>query len=83
MIMPRSPWLASLGCTNEAGVPVEDSVPATFMPIWPLLPMPYVSGPRQPRMMATASAKLSVGLERERGFKRAQAFRFEPHGARS
>ena len=61
VIMPRSPWLASLGCTKEAGVPVEESVPATFMPIWPLLPMPVtITRPRQERMRRMASAKLST-----------------------
>src|SRR6185436_7978537 len=39
-IMPRSPWLASLGCTKNAGVPVEAKVAASFCPTWPLLPMP-------------------------------------------
>ena len=29
-IMPRSPWLASLGCTKNAGVPVEAKVAASF-----------------------------------------------------
>ena len=28
VIMPRSPWLASLGCTKCAGVPVEAMVAA-------------------------------------------------------
>ena len=28
VIMPRSPWLASLGCTKKAGVPVEAKVAA-------------------------------------------------------
>ena len=40
VIMPRSPWLASLGCTKKAGVPVEAKVAAIFWPTWPLLPMP-------------------------------------------
>ena len=31
-IMPRSPWLASLGCTKNAGVPVEAKVAASFWP---------------------------------------------------
>ncbi len=38
--MPRSPWLASAGCTKKAGVPVEASVAAVFAAICPLLPMP-------------------------------------------
>ena len=41
--MPRSPWLASAGCTNSAGVPVEASVAAILRPTWPLLPMPITT----------------------------------------
>ena len=41
--MPRSPWLASAGCTNIAGVPVEASVAAILRPTWPLLPMPITT----------------------------------------
>ena len=41
--MPRSPWLASAGCTNMAGVPVEASVAAILRPMWPLLPMPITT----------------------------------------
>ena len=40
VIMPRSPWLASPGWTNCAGVPVEARVEAILCPTWPLLPMP-------------------------------------------
>ena len=43
LIMPRSPWLASAGCTNMAGVPVEASVAAILRPTWPLLPMPMTT----------------------------------------
>ena len=39
-IMPRSPWLASTGCTNCAGVPVEARVAAILRAICPLLPSP-------------------------------------------
>ena len=39
-IMPRSPWLASAGCTKYAGVPVLDSVEAILRAMWPDLPMP-------------------------------------------
>ena len=42
-IMPRSPWLASAGCTYIAGDPVEASVAAILLPIWPLLPMPVTT----------------------------------------
>ncbi|MNT11925.1 hypothetical protein D3C72_1468320 [compost metagenome] len=38
--MPRSPWAASAGCTNRAGVPVEARVAAILRAIWPDLPMP-------------------------------------------
>jgi hypothetical protein len=58
--MPRSPWLASLGWTKKAGVPVEERVAATFKPTWPLLPMPVtMTRPWQARIMAIARAKLS------------------------
>src|SRR5665213_3937766 len=39
-IIPRSPWLASAGWTNCAGVPVETRVAAILRATWPLLPMP-------------------------------------------
>ena len=38
VIMPRSPWLASLGWTNWAGVPVEASVAAIFRRDRPITP---------------------------------------------
>ncbi len=41
--MPRSPWLASAGCTKNAGVPVDASVAAILRPTWPLLPMPMTT----------------------------------------
>ena len=41
--MPKSPWLASAGCTKKAGVPVEASVAAILRPMWPLLPMPITT----------------------------------------
>ena len=43
--MPRSPWLASAGWTNCAGVPVEAKVAAILRAIWPLLPMPVTIDP--------------------------------------
>ena len=56
VIMPRSPWLASLAWTNMAGVPVEASVAATLRPIWPLLPMPLTTTrPREARTTRTTS----------------------------
>ena len=60
VIMPRSPWLASLGCTKKAGVPVEERVAATFSPTWPLLPMPVtMMRPWHERIMPIALPKLS------------------------
>ena len=32
-IMPKSPWLASLGCKKNAEVPVEAKVAAILLPI--------------------------------------------------
>jgi hypothetical protein len=58
--MPRSPWLASAGCTKNAGVPVEARVAAILRPTWPLLPMPITTTrPRQASMACTARAKCS------------------------
>ena len=58
--MPRSPWLASPGCTNIAGVPVEASVAAILRPTWPLLPMPITTTrPRPFRIACTTRTKLS------------------------
>ena len=60
LIMPRSPWLASAGWTNMAGVPVEASVAAILRPTWPLLPMPITTTrPRTASTAATARAKAS------------------------
>src|ERR1700730_16312421 len=56
VIMPRSPWLASAGCTNSAGVPVEDNVAAILWPTCPDLPMPETTTrPRATRIMSTAA----------------------------
>ena len=41
--MPRSPWLASAGCTKYAGVPVLASVEAILRAMWPDLPMPLTT----------------------------------------
>ena len=58
VIMPRSPWLASLGCTKKAGVPVEAKVAAILRPTWPDLPMPVtITRPRAPRIRSTAAMK--------------------------
>src|SRR2546423_3906487 len=54
--MPRSPWLASLGCTKKAGVPVEAKVAAILRPAWPDLPMPVtISRPRAAWISSTAA----------------------------
>ena len=56
--MPRSPWLASLGCTKKAGVPVEAKVAAILRPTWPDLPMPVtISRPRAAEIRSTAAMK--------------------------
>src|SRR6185503_126885 len=57
-IMPRSPWLASAGWTNCAGVPVEAKVAAILRATWPLLPMPVtVTRPLVAASRLTASEK--------------------------
>src|SRR5579883_2877208 len=59
-IMPRSPWLASPGWTNCAGVPVEARVAAILRATWPLFPMPVtMTRPRMPAISATAASKRS------------------------
>src|SRR5580700_5465853 len=56
--MPRSPWLASAACTKNAGVPVDASVAAIFLPTWPDLPMPVtMTRPRALRIVSTAATK--------------------------
>ncbi|MNK99578.1 hypothetical protein D3C87_1199820 [compost metagenome] len=61
VIMPRSPWLASAGCTKNDGVPVEASVAATLRPMWPDLPMPdTTTRPVQPRIIWTALVNAGV-----------------------
>ena len=58
--MPRSPWLASAGCTNCAGVPVLAKVAAILRAIWPDLPMPEtITRPLAASSRSTAPAKLS------------------------
>ena len=41
--MPRSPCMASAGCRNSAGLPVEVNVAAILRAISPLLPMPLTT----------------------------------------
>ncbi len=57
-IMPRSPWLASPGCTKNAGVPVEAKVAAILRAMWPDLPMPLtMTRPLASRIISTAAMK--------------------------
>ena len=59
--LPRSPGLASVGCTKLAGVPVEASVAAILRPTWPLLPMPVtMMRPLAPAINCTAAAKFTA-----------------------
>ena len=54
---PRSPWLASPGCTKNAGVPVLARVAEILLPIWPDLPIPMtITLPVQLRINSQASA---------------------------
>ena len=54
--MPRSPWLASAECTNDAGSPVDASVAAIFRPTSPDLPTPVtMTRPRAAEIVFTAS----------------------------
>ena len=58
--MPRSPWLASPGCTKKAGLPVLAKVAAILPPMWPDLPMPRTTmRPVQCNMSSQACAKWS------------------------
>ncbi len=58
VIMPISPWLASPGCTKNAGVPVLARVAAILPAIWPDFPIPVTTmRPRQLRQMRQARAK--------------------------
>ena len=65
--MPRSPWLASPGCTKYAGVPVLDMVEAILRAMWPDLPMPLtMTALRSDRMRSSALQKIVVDALRER-----------------
>src|SRR6056297_1505861 len=62
VIMPRSPWLASAGCTKADGVPVEASVELILRAIWPDLPIPpRMTRPCVERIASTAASKSSGG----------------------
>src|SRR5712691_2818299 len=63
-IIPRSPWLASAGWTNCAGVPVEARVAAILRAMWPLLPMPVTI--RRPRAAAHRSSAMPKPASRVR-----------------
>ena len=70
VIMPRSPWLASAGCTNMAGVPVDASVAAILRPIWPLLPMPITTTrprDRQHQLHGSGQTRPHPALEAQNG----------------
>ena len=58
VIMPRSPWLASPGCTKNAVVPVLANVAAILLAIWPDFPIPVTTTrPLQARMRSHALSK--------------------------
>ncbi|MNV78797.1 hypothetical protein D3C71_1723130 [compost metagenome] len=60
VIMPMSPWLASAGCTKNAGVPVLARVAAILLPMCPDLPMPTTTTrPLLARISSQALTKLS------------------------
>ena len=57
-IAPKSPWLASAGCTKKAGVPVLAMVEAILRAMWPDFPIPLTTmRPLQSRMICTAARK--------------------------
>jgi hypothetical protein len=59
VMVPRSPWLASVGWTNMAGVPVDARVAAILRAIWPLLPTPdRMTRPVALRSTSMAATKL-------------------------
>ena len=75
--MPMSPWLASPGCTKNAGVPVLARVAAILPPMWPDLPMPVTddaspagktnpAGARKLRPQAGQLGAQAVDLDGER-----------------
>ena len=68
VIMPRSPCEASPGCTKNDGVPVEASVAAILLPMWPDLPMPVTTTrPVPARTSLTGARELRVHALGERG----------------
>ncbi len=72
MTMPRSPWLASAGCTNNAGVPVDASVAAILRPTWPLLPMPITTTRPRHSSIACTALREAVALARRQRLQRAR-----------
>jgi len=55
---PRSPWLASAGCTKCAGVPVDASVAAILRAMWPDFPIPLtITRPLTAMIVSTAREK--------------------------
>ena len=63
--MPRSPWLASAGWTNRAGVPVEAKVAAILRATWPDLPIP-VTITRPSAQASSSTARLKPSASRAR-----------------
>ena len=58
VIMPRSPWLASVAWTKRAGWPVEAMVAAIFRATCPDLPTPvHTTRPSAAAMQSTTAAK--------------------------
>src|SRR5690606_21412360 len=65
VIMPRSPWLASPGCTKNAGEPVLARVAAILRAIWPDLPIPVTTvRPRHARISSQALMNSSSSRSR-------------------
>ena len=68
VIMPRSPCDASVGCTKNAGVPVDASVAASLRPTCPDLPMPHTTTrPRQLQDELDRRDERGAEPRRERG----------------
>ena len=42
VIIPKSPWLASLGWIKNDGEPIDERVEEILDPTWPLFPIPEI-----------------------------------------